>query len=295
MSLINKKRILVDIKNYKKSELENCGIYCHFNDENIHQCYAMIIGPKDTPYANGFYYFDINFTKNYPMEPPKVKFITYGKKIRFNPNLYVEGKVCLSILGTWNGPGWTSCCTLNTVLLSIQSLLHEHPIQNEPGWEKCSDERSTSYNKVIEYGNVCVASIDQIKKPPRGCEPFLPIMKSKLLENRNYYESYFKNNPIEEQIKSSIYSIYINTEYRFYETEFYKLIHDCEVLKPCVPLKEPEPILELEPKPQLALTRKVPEIPAPEFDLGTERLGGDGRIYIVKQTNKGNKRWNLKK
>ena len=26
-----------------------------------------------------------------------------GNAVRFNPNLYAEGKVCLSILGTWPG------------------------------------------------------------------------------------------------------------------------------------------------------------------------------------------------
>jgi hypothetical protein len=25
---------------------------------------------------------------------------------RLNPNLYHDGKVCLSLLGTWSGPGW---------------------------------------------------------------------------------------------------------------------------------------------------------------------------------------------
>ena len=27
-------------------------------------------------------------------------------QVRFNPNLYNCGKVCLSLLGTWSGPGW---------------------------------------------------------------------------------------------------------------------------------------------------------------------------------------------
>lgn len=29
---------------------------------------------------------------------------TGGGKVRFNPNLYNNGKVCLSLLGTWSGP-----------------------------------------------------------------------------------------------------------------------------------------------------------------------------------------------
>jgi hypothetical protein len=44
-------------------------------------------------------------------------------------------KVCLSLLGTWTGPGWISGqSTLLQVLISIQSLiLCEEPYLNEPG------------------------------------------------------------------------------------------------------------------------------------------------------------------
>ena len=58
----------------------------------------MIIGLQGTPYEKGFFFFDIEFTKKYPPEPPKVKFITGDGNTRFNPNLYIKGKVCLSIL-----------------------------------------------------------------------------------------------------------------------------------------------------------------------------------------------------
>lgn len=44
--------------------------------------------------------------------------------MRFNPNLYNCGKVCLSLLGTWSGPGWDpKTSTLLQVLISIQSLI----------------------------------------------------------------------------------------------------------------------------------------------------------------------------
>lgn len=36
--------------------------------------------------------------------PPVVKLVTTGGgTVRFNPNLYNDGKVCLSLLGTWHG------------------------------------------------------------------------------------------------------------------------------------------------------------------------------------------------
>lgn len=47
-----------------------------------------------------------------------------------------DGKVCLSLLGTWSGPGWSAGkSTLLQVLISIQSMiLCDEPYLNEPGW-----------------------------------------------------------------------------------------------------------------------------------------------------------------
>lgn len=65
---------------------------------------AMIMGAKDTPYSNGAFVFDIYFDDGYPSGPPKVNLSTTGNgQVRFNPNLYACGKVCLSLLGTWRG------------------------------------------------------------------------------------------------------------------------------------------------------------------------------------------------
>ena len=56
---------------------------------------------------------------------------TGGGAVRFNPNLYRNGKVCLSILGTWSGPGWSPVQSISSVLLSIQSLMNTKPYHNE--------------------------------------------------------------------------------------------------------------------------------------------------------------------
>lgn len=62
--------------------------------------YALILGPFDTPYEGGFFCFFLKFPTNYPIRPPKVKLMTTGDGlVRFNPNFYKNGKVCLSILG----------------------------------------------------------------------------------------------------------------------------------------------------------------------------------------------------
>ena len=99
---------------------------------------CAIIGPEGTPYANGLFEFDIQFPLRYPQVPPKVLLKTTNSgTVRFNPNLYACGKVCLSLLGTWSGPGWDPLgSTLLQVLVSIQSLIFvSNPYFNEPGFE----------------------------------------------------------------------------------------------------------------------------------------------------------------
>lgn len=95
-------------------------------------------GPEGTPYSNGCFYFDMHLA-DYPAKAPVVKFLSTGQgQVRFNPNLYNCGKVCLSLLGTWSGPGWVAGkSTVLQVLVSIQGLILgvSDPYFNEPGYE----------------------------------------------------------------------------------------------------------------------------------------------------------------
>ena len=152
-----------DIINFKKSNFKD--IFISVDKNNITNIKAMIIGPKNTPYAYGFYFFELIFPTNYPSCSPKVTFKTIDGDVRFNPNLYQKGKVCLSILGTWSGPGWTPTMNLTSVLLSIQSLLHENPIINEPGFETLTleDSRSQIYNNYLTYHNFRLAIYNVLK------------------------------------------------------------------------------------------------------------------------------------
>ena len=133
------KRILSkDMRAVEEQKLNSLGIYIHFNEENILEANAMIVGPKDSLYEGGFLFFKIKFPKNYPFSPPDVVYVSRNR-VRIHPNLYVSsgtggyGKVCLSILGTWSGPKWTTIMDISTVLLSLQSLLDSNPLSHEPG------------------------------------------------------------------------------------------------------------------------------------------------------------------
>ena len=137
----------------------------------------MISGPEGTPYSAGCFVFDILWPSDYPNVAPKVNLqTTGGGAIRFNPNLYNCGKVCLSLLGTWQGDqgeSWhAKTSTLLQVLMSIQALiLVPDPFFNEPGFERNrgtpeGDRQSRAYNETIREGTVRYAMIAQLRTPP---------------------------------------------------------------------------------------------------------------------------------
>jgi hypothetical protein len=80
------------------------GIFVRYAESRPDVLKVVIIGPEGTPYANGIFEFDIFCDGNFPNKPPLVQFkTTGGGRVNFNPNLYADGKVCLSLLGTWQG------------------------------------------------------------------------------------------------------------------------------------------------------------------------------------------------
>jgi len=151
------RRIISDIKQIKTSPLTEHGIYYEHDETDMLFGKALIIGPSDTPYENGFYLFKIRFPPNYPYSPPKLTFCTSdGGATRFNPNLYCSGKVCLSILNTWQGDQWTSCQTLSSVLLAVCTVFNSEPLLNEPGILR-SNPDFEPYTEIIKYKNIEVA------------------------------------------------------------------------------------------------------------------------------------------
>ena len=65
----------------------------------------MMLGPTSTPYEDGLFFFEIQLPNDYPVTPPRVHYLAYCTD-RLNPNLYEDGKVCVSLLGTWTGRVW---------------------------------------------------------------------------------------------------------------------------------------------------------------------------------------------
>ncbi|KAG4265991.1 hypothetical protein FPRO04_05119 [Fusarium proliferatum] len=99
-------------------------------DIDVRNVKALIMGPHETPYEFGFFEFAIRFHK------------ATGKSayLRFD----------LTMARTWRGERgeeWSSAQGLESILLSIQSLLSSNPYENEPGFEDANDESDKKNQK----------------------------------------------------------------------------------------------------------------------------------------------------
>jgi ubiquitin-protein ligase len=214
-------RLLKDIKTILKNPLTDNGIYYIHDDSDILKGYALIIGSSDTPYFGGNYFFEFNYPVDYPHSPPKVTYWTNGNNVRFNPNLYTCGKVCISLLNTWRGDQWTSCQSISTVLLTICSLLSKDPLLNEPGVNK-NDIDMKPYDEIIEYSNIDIAVCDIVLKKYGVFMPFFenfyPFVKENFLKNYDKLLEYAENQNAEfkfnqKLVKTRFYGMTLSIDY----------------------------------------------------------------------------------
>lgn len=83
--------------------------------DNLRHFSVVLSGPSETPYENGVFKLELFLPAEYPMAPPKVRFLT---KI-YHPNIDKLGRICLDILKD----KWSPALQIRTVLLSVQALL----------------------------------------------------------------------------------------------------------------------------------------------------------------------------
>jgi ubiquitin-protein ligase len=222
----NKKRLIKDIVDIMKTPLTEHGIFYTHDQNDMFKGYAILIGPEDTPYSYGIYCFNLDFPTNYPYSPPKLTYLTNDGVTRFNPNLYRNGKVCLSILNTWKGEQWTACQTIRSVLLTLITILHNKPLLNEPGINE-SNKSFLPYNRIIEYMNFKTSIIKIIKKKT-GFYGKQNICGESIDEIENFIcksleknklnilkkcEKLLKENPKEKEVYCSMYNMTVDINY----------------------------------------------------------------------------------
>ncbi|XP_039263481.1 ubiquitin-conjugating enzyme E2 N-like [Styela clava] len=107
-------------------------------ESNARYFKVTVVGPQDSPYEGGIFKLELFLPEDYPMAPPKVRFMT---KI-YHPNIDKLGRICLDILKD----KWSPALQIRTVLLSIQALLSapnpDDPLANDVAEAWKLDENS---------------------------------------------------------------------------------------------------------------------------------------------------------
>jgi ubiquitin-protein ligase len=153
-------------------------------EEQCNVMRALITGAAGTPFGYGCFLFDVLCPASYPAAPPQLFFCTTGRgAVRLTPNLYNNGKVCLSLLGTWRGQSseaWTGESTLYQVFQSIQALvLVEDVYFTEPGFEEeqgsvRGGRLNQAYANIARFATVKYAIVDALRDPP---PPFAEVIR----------------------------------------------------------------------------------------------------------------------
>lgn len=129
------KRLLRELRELTNNPVEGI-IASPTNDDDLFNWKCLIEGPVDTPYEYGIFEANLVFPKDYPLSPPVMKF----KTPIFHPNIYHDGKVCISILHeSGNDPlnyesadeRWGPLQSIEKILLSVSSMLAD-PNPNSP-------------------------------------------------------------------------------------------------------------------------------------------------------------------
>jgi ubiquitin-protein ligase len=184
--MANTKRILKELEKMNKNKNDTTEtIFLTAVADHVMDLRGLVIGPPDTPFEGCFLYFSIK-PENYPNSPPIVKFLTpFSNHCRMHPNLYSEGKVCLSILGTWGAMEWSPLLTFEKILLTIQGLLDNHPLAHEPSFNTIKETDKKSRDYQIQSRWLALNSVLHMIKRTDLPESFQEIIKQ-------YYETHLE-------------------------------------------------------------------------------------------------------
>jgi|TARA_B110000091_G_C13566738_1_gene370844 ubiquitin-conjugating enzyme E2 G2 len=139
---------------------------------------ALMMGPDDTPFEGGCFRAILEFPRSYPMNPPTVRFTTK----MWHPNIYPDGKVCISIL---HSPGhdptgydkpeelWSPLQTTEKVILSIQSMLGEPNDESPANIDAAKMWRSNR----TEYEEKVKTSVRQSLGLEQAEPPVVPLLR----------------------------------------------------------------------------------------------------------------------
>ena len=148
-------RIIEEFKDLEKNPIVNCGGTVGLVEENNYRkWYCTVLGPQDSSYKGGLFIFYAEFPEKYPLEAPKVYFITPIYHLNINPitpkypNDIPLGHVSISTLNSWK-PEYT----MREVFMNIFYLLYMANPDDPYGIDRAEEFRDNraAYEEMVKY------------------------------------------------------------------------------------------------------------------------------------------------
>ncbi|KAK6464964.1 ubiquitin-conjugating enzyme/RWD-like protein [Scheffersomyces coipomensis] len=154
------RRLFKEYKELQKDALPGIKLVSH-EEDLTNFIFRVKADHKTTIYPDSeIYHLNIKITPDYPVDSPSVKFILYKAKqevidlttddddededgdddavesviengepkIPIHPHIYSNGHICLNLLGE----DWSPACSIETIVLSIQSMLNTNNKNERP-------------------------------------------------------------------------------------------------------------------------------------------------------------------
>ncbi|KAI9857514.1 MAG: hypothetical protein M1824_004774 [Vezdaea acicularis] len=102
-------------------------------------------------YANEEYRLKFKFSSSYPIEAPEVTFASSTDPVRpipIHPHIYSNGIICLDLLGA---QGWSPVQNVESICMSIQSMLTGNTKKERPPGDEDFVRRNTLRPRDISF------------------------------------------------------------------------------------------------------------------------------------------------
>ena len=138
------------------------------DDEDLFNWTIIFEGPPDTLYEGGFFKALMKFPDDYPNHPPSMKFVSE----MWHPNIYPDGKVCISIL---HQPGvdefneqesaderWRPILGVESILVSVMSLLNDPNLESPANIDAANDFKNNRESYIKKQKKLTQLSVEML-------------------------------------------------------------------------------------------------------------------------------------
>ena len=114
-----------ELEDLQKDPIVTLGVVVGQLKDVFHWQMTML-GPQDTPYANGLFYLRATFPEDYPKHGPKIKFLNK----MYHLNVSDSGDICINTLSEWK-EGTTMAEVLSLIFALFYRQNPNNPYDNE--------------------------------------------------------------------------------------------------------------------------------------------------------------------